>query len=105
MKTVVLAMLFGCVVHSPARGGRNRGTLRPRPPIWMVVWVGGPRGLRRLAITKRSASRATLPCRMLWRGLRFVPRSVSNAPSANERKFLDNLTKRVSLWAEVDAVL
>jgi len=77
------------------------GPGRQRPPTWMDAWAGGGSGLRRRAIARLFcvSCHTSLPYALARPALRTA--LAERGPSANESKFLDNISRRVSLWAEV----
>ena len=101
MKTVVLAILFGCVVHSQPERPKSWNPQAAAAYLdgrmgWWAAWPSAARDHETFCVSCHTS----LPYALARPALRTA--LGEHAPSANERKFLDNLTKRVSLWAEVE---
>jgi squalene-hopene/tetraprenyl-beta-curcumene cyclase len=94
-------MLFGCVVHSQPESAKSWNAQAAAAYLdgrmaWWAAWPSAARDHETFCVSCHTS----LPYALARPALRTA--LGENAPSANERKFLDNLTKRVSLWAEVE---
>jgi squalene-hopene/tetraprenyl-beta-curcumene cyclase len=101
MKTLVLAMLFCCVVHSQPERAKSWDPQAAAAYLdgrmgWWAAWPSAARDHETFCVSCHTS----LPYALARPALRTA--LGEHAPSANERKFLDNLTKRVSLWTEVE---
>jgi squalene-hopene/tetraprenyl-beta-curcumene cyclase len=100
MKTVLLAILFGCLAQSQTGGAKpwNRQSAAAYLDGRMGWWAGWPSAARDHE-TFCVSCHTSLPYALARPALRNA--LAEQGPSANERKILDNIAKRVSLWAEV----
>ena len=101
MKALVLTMLFGCVVHSQPESAKSWNAQAAAAYLdgrmaWWAAWPSAARDHETFCVSCHTS----LPYALARPALRTA--LGENAPSASERKFLDNLTKRVSLWGEVE---
>ena len=101
MKIVALAILFGSVVHSQPESPKSWNPQAAAAYLdgrmgWWAAWPSAARDHETFCVSCHTS----LPYALARPALRTA--LGEHSPSANERKFLDNLTKRVSLWAEVE---
>src|SRR5262249_19846004 len=99
MKTVVLAILLGCTVQAQAEDAKswNPQTAASYLDARMGWWAAWPQAARDHE-TFCISCHTSLPYALGRPALRTA--LGEQAPSANERKFLDNIAKRVSIWDE-----
>ncbi len=101
MKTILLTILFGCALQ--AQTGDTKPWDRQAAAAYldgrMGWWVGWPTAARDRE-TFCVSCHTSLPYALGRPALRSG--LGEQGPSANERKFLDNTARRVSLWAEVE---
>ena len=81
---------------------RLRGIRKQRRPTSISGRDGGCHGRALRAITKLFACPAIPQCLTRCPGRLFAKRSASQVLPPNERKLLDNVSKRVRLWKEVE---
>jgi squalene-hopene/tetraprenyl-beta-curcumene cyclase len=101
MKTILLAMLCGCALQ--AQPGDTKVWDRQAAAAYldgrMGWWAGWPSAARDHE-TFCVSCYTSLPYALARPALRAA--LGEQGPSANERKFLENTARRVSLWAEVE---
>jgi len=101
MKTILLAMLCGCALQ--AQPGDTKVWDRQAAAAYldgrMGWWAGWPSAARDHE-TFCVSCHTSLPYALARPALRAA--LGEQGPSANERKFLENTARRVSLWAEVE---
>lgn len=100
MKLALVAILFGCAAQAQT-GGANSWNRQSAAAYldgrmgWWASWPSAARDHDTFCVSCHTS----VPYALARPALRTA---LSEAgPSANERKFLDNIAKRVSLWAEV----
>jgi squalene-hopene/tetraprenyl-beta-curcumene cyclase len=101
MKTILLGILFGCAAH--AQDGNVKSWDRQAAAAyldgrmgWWTTWPSAARDHETFCVSCHTS----LPYALGRPALRAALHE--QGPSANERKFLDNIAKRVSLWSEVE---
>jgi squalene-hopene/tetraprenyl-beta-curcumene cyclase len=100
MKLFLLSILFACAAHSQSGGvaSWNRQSAAAYLDSRMAWWAAWPQSARDHE-TFCVSCHTSLPYALGRPSLRSALHE--EAPSPNERKFLDNIEKRVSLWDEV----
>lgn len=100
MKTILVAILSGCATYALAGDGKSwdgqaAATYLDGRMGWWSTWPSAVRDHDTFCISCHT----TLPYALGRPALRGVLHE--QGPSENERKFLDNLAKRVALWNDV----
>jgi squalene-hopene/tetraprenyl-beta-curcumene cyclase len=100
MKTILLTILFGCALQ--AQTGETKSWDRQAAAAyldgrmgWWAEWPSAARDRETFCVSCHTS----LPYALARPALRTA--LAERGPSANESKFLDNISRRVSLWAEV----
>ncbi len=101
MKTVVLAMLFASVTQAqtadaPSWNRQSAAAYLDGRMAWWAAWPSAARDHNTFCVSCHTS----LPYALGRPALRTALHE--QAPSPIERKFLDNISKRVSLWSEVE---
>lgn len=100
MKTIGLALLLGCSLHLQAGDTKSWNPQAAAAYLdgrmgWWAGWPSAARDHDTFCISCHTTLTYALGRPAMRTGLG------EQGPSANERKFLDNMEKRVSLWDEV----
>ena len=100
MKTVLLAMLFGCAMQAQPNDAsswkaQSAATYLDGRMAWWAAWPSAARDHETFCVSCHTS----LPYALARPALRTA--LSEQGPSVNERTFLDNISKRVSLWDEV----
>jgi len=100
MKIIVLAIVSRCVAQAQADNRKSWDRQAARAYLdgrmgWWAAWPSAARDHETFCVSCHTS----LPYALARPALRSA--LGEQGPSASERKFLDNIAKRVSLWAEV----
>src|ERR1035438_8052835 len=100
MKTILLAISFLCAWQAQAGDAKSWDRKAAAAYLdgrmaWWAAWPSAARDHETFCVSCHTS----LPYALGRPALRAA--LSEPAPSANERKFLDNISKRVSLWDEV----
>jgi squalene-hopene/tetraprenyl-beta-curcumene cyclase len=98
MKTLILAILFGSAIHADDAKSWNPQTAAAYLDDRMGWWAAWPQSARDHE-TFCISCHTSLPYALARPALRAA--LGEHGPSVNERKFLDSIAKRVSLWDDV----
>ncbi|MGO9259897.1 MAG: hypothetical protein ACLQU1_26840 [Bryobacteraceae bacterium] len=101
MKTILLAILFGCAAQAQTGDAKSWNRQAAAAYLdermgWWTTWPSAARDHETFCVSCHTS----LPYALGRPALRAALEE--QGPSANERKFLDNIAKRVSLWSEVE---
>ena len=99
MKTILLTVLFACAVHLRAGDAKSWDPKAAAAYLdgrmgWWAAWPSAARDHDTFCISCHTSLPYALGRPALRSGL-------GEQPSADERQFLDNMAKRVSLWDDV----